>query len=377
MAKRDYYDVLGVARGASEADVKKAYRRLAMKHHPDRNPGDAASEEKFKEASEAYEVLSDGEKRERYDRFGHAGVDASGASGFNAQGFSDIGDIFGEVFGDIFGGGRGRARGGAGRGADMRYTLDLSLEQAVAGDRLEITVPTLASCEECDGTGAKAGTKPSACPQCHGRGQIRVSQGFFSLQQTCPRCRGAGKVIEDPCRSCGGRGRVERRKTLSVKVPPGVDNGDRIRLNGEGQAGVGGGPPGDLYVQMRVAEHPIFTRDERNLYCDVPLSFTDAALGGAIEVPTLNGRVTVKVPPETQTGKLFRLRGRGAPGARGGATGDLLCRVVVETPVRLSEKQKDILREFKASLEVDGGKHSPKEKNWFDSVKTFFDDLTK
>ena len=377
MAKRDYYDVLGVARGASEADVKKAYRRLAMKHHPDRNPGDAASEEKFKEASEAYEVLSDGEKRERYDRFGHAGVDASGASGFNAQGFSDIGDIFGEVFGDIFGGGRGRARGGAGRGADMRYTLDLSLEQAVAGDRLEITVPTLASCEECDGTGAKAGTKPSVCPQCHGRGQIRVSQGFFSLQQTCPRCRGAGKVIEDPCRSCGGRGRVERRKTLSVKVPPGVDNGDRIRLNGEGQAGVGGGPPGDLYVQMRVAEHPIFTRDERNLYCDVPLSFTDAALGGAIEVPTLNGRVTVKVPPETQTGKLFRLRGRGAPGARGGATGDLLCRVVVETPVRLSEKQKDILREFKASLEVDGGKHSPKEKNWFDSVKTFFDDLTK
>ena len=377
MAKRDYYDVLGVVRGASEADVKKAYRRLAMKHHPDRNPGDAASEEKFKEASEAYEVLSDGEKRERYDRFGHAGVDASGASGFNAQGFSDIGDIFGEVFGDIFGGGRGRARGGAGRGADMQYTLDLSLEQAVGGDSAEITVPTLASCGDCDGTGAKAGTKPSTCPQCHGRGQIRVSQGFFSLQQTCPRCRGAGKVIQDPCRSCGGRGRVERRKTLSVKVPAGVDNGDRIRLTGEGQAGVGGGPPGDLYVQMRVAEHPIFTRDERNLYCDVPLSFTDAALGGEIEVPTLNGRVTVKVPPETQTGKLFRLRGRGAPGVRGGATGDLLCRVVVETPVRLSEKQQNILREFKASLEVGGGKHSPKEKNWFDSVKTFFDGLTK
>ena len=377
MAKRDYYDVLGVARGASEADVKKAYRRLAMKHHPDRNPGDAASEEKFKEASEAYEVLSDGEKRERYDRFGHAGVEASGASGFNAQGFSDIGDIFGEVFGDIFSGGRGRARGGAGRGADMQYTLDLSLEQAVGGDTAEITVPTLASCEECDGTGAKAGTTPSACPQCHGRGQIRVSQGFFSLQQTCPRCRGAGQVIQDPCRSCGGRGRVDRRKTLSVKVPAGVDNGDRIRLTGEGQAGVGGRPPGDLYVQMRVAEHPIFTRDERNLYCDVPLSFADAALGGDIEVPTLNGRVTVKVPPETQTGKLFRLRGRGAPGVRGGATGDLLCRVVVETPVHLSEQQKDLLREFKASLGVGGGKHSPKEKTWFDSVKAFFDGLTK
>ena len=376
MAKRDYYDVLGVARGASEADVKKAYRRLAMKHHPDRNPGDEASEEKFKEASEAYEVLSDGEKRERYDRFGHAGVEASGASGFGAQGFSDIGDIFGEVFGDIFGGGRGRARGGGGRGADMRYTLDLSLEQAVGGDTAEITVPTLASCEECDGTGAKAGTKPSVCPQCHGRGQLRVSQGFFSLQQTCPRCRGAGEVIEDPCRACGGRGRVERRKTLSVKVPPGVDNGDRIRLTGEGQAGVGG-PPGDLYVQMRVAEHPIFTRDERDLHCDVPLSFADAALGGVIEVPTLDGRVTVKVPPETQTGKRFRLRGRGAPSVRGGGVGDLLCRVVVETPVHLSEQQKDILRELKASLEANGGRHSPREKSWFDSVKTFFDNLTK
>ena len=374
MAKRDYYEVLGVERGAAEADVKKAYRRLAMKHHPDRNPGDAAAEEKFKEASEAYEVLSDQEKRERYDRFGHAGVEGAG-SGFGAGGFTDIGDIFGEVFGDIFGG--GRARRGSRRGRDMEYTLDLTLEQAVRGDSVEIRVPTLAACDDCHGSGAKAGTSPSACPECDGRGQIRVSQGFFSLQQTCPRCRGAGRVILDPCHACHGRGRVEQRKTLAVKVPPGVDNGDRVRLSGEGEAGANGAPPGDLYVQMRVREHPIFTRDDTNLYCDVPLSFADAALGGEIEVPTLDGRVKVKVPPETQTGKLFRLRGRGTPAVRGGPTGDLLCRVVVETPVHLSEKQKDILRDFKASLEANGTRHSPKEEGWFESVKSFFDGLTK
>ena len=374
MAKRDYYEVLGVERGAAEADVKKAYRRLAMKHHPDRNPGDAAAEEKFKEASEAYEVLSDQEKRERYDRFGHAGVEGAG-SGFGAGGFTDIGDIFGEVFGDIFGG--GRARRGSHRGRDMEYTLDLTLEQAVRGDSVEIRVPTLAACDDCHGSGAKPGTSPSACPECEGRGQIRVSQGFFSLQQTCPRCRGAGRVVLDPCHACHGRGRVEQRKTLAVKVPPGVDNGDRVRLSGEGEAGANGAPPGDLYVQMRVREHPIFTRDDTNLYCDVPLSFADAALGGEIEVPTLDGRVKVKVPPETQTGKLFRLRGRGAPAVRGGPTGDLLCRVVVETPVHLSEKQKDILRDFKASLEANGTRHSPKEEGWFESVKSFFDGLTK
>ena len=377
MAKRDYYDVLGVNRGAAEADVKKAYRRLAMKHHPDRNPGNTEAEEKFKEASEAYEVLTDAEKRERYDRFGHAGVDAAGAAGFNAGGFQDIGDIFGDVFGDIFGGGRGRGRSSTRRGADLQYTLDLTLEQAVRGDSVEITVPTLASCEKCDGSGARPGTKPSRCGQCNGRGQVRVSQGFFSLQQTCPRCRGAGEVIRDPCSACGGRGRVEQRKTLSVRVPPGVDDGNRMRLSGEGQAGFNGAPPGDLYVQMRVAEHSIFRRDDQNLYCEVPLSFTDAALGGDIEVPTLDGRVKVKVPPETQTGKMFRLRGRGVPSVGAGATGDLLCRVVVETPVRLSEKQKDILRELKASLKANGDKHSPQEKGWFESVKTFFDGLTK
>ena len=374
MAKRDYYEVLGVDRGASEADVKKAYRRLAMKYHPDRNSGDEQAEEKFKEASEAYEVLSDQEKRAGYDRFGHAAVDGSaGASTFNAD---DIGDIFGEVFGDIFGGGA-RGRRAARRGADLQYVLDLTLEQAVGGDTVEIRVPTLAVCDDCDGTGAKRGTAPTTCPECDGRGQIRVSQGFFSLQQTCPRCRGSGRVILDPCRTCGGRGRVERRKTLSVKVPPGVDSGDRVRLSGEGEAGMQGAPPGDLYVQMRVAEHPIFTRDGTDLYCEVPLAFADAALGGEIEVPTLDGRVKLKVPSETQTGKLFRLRGRGAPSVRGGLGGDLLCRVVVETPVRLSDQQKDLLREFKTSLKVNGTKHSPKEESWFESVKKFFEGLAK
>lgn len=375
MAKRDYYDVLGVERGAAEGDVKKAYRRLAMKYHPDRNPGDAQAEEKFKEASEAYEVLTDADKRERYNRFGHAGVEAGGAGGFNARGFADMSDIFGDMFGEIFGG-RGRGRGGGARGADLEYALDLTLEQAVGGAEVEISVPTLVSCDECDGSGARPGTKPSRCQRCQGRGQIRVSQGFFSLQQTCPSCRGAGEVISEPCAACRGHGRLEKRKALSVKVPAGVDNDNRIRLSGEGQAGVGGAPPGDLYVRMRVADHPIFSRAAQDLHCDVPLSFADAALGGEIEVPTLDGRVKIKVPPETQTGKRFRLRGRGVPSVRGGATGDLLCRVVLETPVRLSEKQKALLRDFQASLAPNGGKHSPREKGWFDSVKSFFDGIT-
>lgn len=375
MAKRDYYEVLGVDRGADESDVKKAYRRLAMKFHPDRNPDDASAEERFKEATEAYQVLTDDEKRQRYDQFGHAGVDGAAGGGFGAGGFTDIGDIFGEVFGDIFGNGAGRARTAARRGADLRYTLDLTLEQAVGGDSLDIRVPVLAACEDCDGSGAAPGTSPAVCPDCNGRGQIRVSQGFFSLQQTCPRCRGAGRVIRDPCRACGGHGRVERRKTLSVKVPPGVDTGDRIRLSGEGEAGANGAPPGDLYVQVDVAEHPIFTRDGTNLYCDVPLKFTDATLGAEIDVPTLDGRVKLKVPAETQTGKLFRLRGRGVPAVRGGPTGDLLCRVVIETPVRLSDKQKDLLRQFDDSLQANGTRHSPKESSWFQSVKSFFEGL--
>ena len=373
MAKRDYYEVLGLNRDASDDDVKKAYRRLAMKLHPDRNPDDAGAEEKFKEASEAYEVLSDREKRGAYDQFGHAGVDPS-AGGMGGAGFNgSFSDIFGDVFGDIFGGARS-ARSGRSRGADLRYALTLDLEQAVQGDTVEISVPVLAACEECRGSGSAPGTQPSTCPECSGAGQIRVAQGFFSLQQTCPRCRGAGQVITDPCRRCGGRGRVEERKTLSVRIPPGVDTGDRIRLAGEGEPGRGG-EAGDLYVQVEVREHPIFERDGRHLFCEVPLSFADAALGGELEVPTLTGRVKLKVPPETQTGKMFRLRGRGVTPVRGGGVGDLLCKVVVETPVKLDDSQKELLRKFKDSLEQSAEHHSPKESGWFRGVKDFFDSL--
>ncbi len=375
MAKRDYYDVLGVDRGASEADVKKAYRRLAMKYHPDRNPEDAEADQRFKEASEAYEVLSDDEKRRTYDQFGHAGIDSQGMGGFRNG--ADVGDIFSEIFGDIGdmfgGGGRGRQRSSVQRGSDLRYTLDLELEQAVKGDTVEIRVPLLDACDDCDGSGAAPGSSPSTCMECNGAGQIRVSQGFFSLNQTCPRCRGVGRVILDPCRSCGGSGRVERRTTLSVKVPAGVDNDDRIRLTGKGEAGINGGPPGDLYVQVRVRDHDIFEREGTHLFCDVPISFVDAALGGEMEVPTLDGRVKLKVPAGTQTGKLFRLRGKGVPPVRGGPTGDLLCRVAIETPVRLSKEQRELLEQFRKSLEEDGEAHSPKEASWFESVKRFFD----
>ncbi len=374
MAKRDYYEVLGLNRGASDDDLKKAYRRLAMKYHPDRNPDDGNAEERFKETSEAYQILSDGEKRAAYDRFGHAGVDpsaAGGPGGFNGS----FGDIFSDVFGDIFGAARS-GRGSVQQGADLRYSLTLDLEQAVRGDDVEVLVPVLAACDDCNGTGAKPGTRPEICPDCSGSGRIRVAQGFFSLQQTCPRCRGAGKVITDPCRGCGGGGRVERRKTLSVRVPAGVDTGDRIRLAGEGEAGLRGGPPGDLYVQIDVREHSIFVRDGRNLYCEVPVSFVQAALGGELEVPTLDGRVKIKVPQETQTGKMFRLRGKGVTPVRGGGIGDLLCKVAVETPVRLSEEQKEILREFDRSLHEGGHKHSPKGSGWFRNVKDFFDKLT-
>ena len=369
MAKKDYYEVLGIAPGADGGDIKKAYRRLAMKYHPDRNPDATDAEEKFKEATEAYEILSDDEKRESYDRFGHAGVDPSTGGGFEGS----FGDVFSDVFGDIFGGGR---RSSAQRGSDLRYSLGLDLEQAVAGETIEIKVPSLSACEDCNGTGANKGSSPSTCPDCDGVGQVRVETGsFFSLQQTCPRCRGAGTVISDPCRSCNGGGRVEKSKTLSVRIPPGVDTGDRIRLSGEGQAGVNGGPPGDLYVQVEVKDHPIFVRDGGNLYCDVPIGFADAALGGEIEVPTLSGRVKLKIPSETQTGKLFRLRGKGIKPVRGGGLGDLLCRVIIETPVRLEEEHKTILRELKDSLEKSAKKHSPRENSWFENVKNFFDSL--
>ncbi len=366
-AKRDYYEVLGLQRGASEADVKKAYRRLAMKHHPDRNP-DPASEEKFKEASEAYEVLSDQAKKNTYDQFGHAGLDANGMGGRGAS-FSDI---FSDVFGDIFGGG---GRSSVARGSDLRYTFELDLEKAVRGDTVEIRVPVLSACDECEGSGARKGTTATPCADCGGAGQIRVSQGFFSLQQTCPRCHGAGAIIKDPCRACGGGGRVERRKTLSVKIPPGVDTGDRIRLNGEGEAGHNGGPPGDLYVQIAVREHKIFTRDGKDLYCEVPISIADAVLGGELEVPTLGGRVKLKIPAETQTGRMFRLRGKGVAPVRGGAAGDLLCRVVVETPVKLNGEQKAMFEQLRSALREGGDTHSPKETSWFKGVMDFFEGL--
>jgi len=376
MAKRDYYEILGVNRDAEEAEIKKAYRRLAMKNHPDRNPDDPSAEERFKEATEAYDVLADPEKRQAYDQFGHAGVDAS--MGGMGDGFAggNFSDIFSDVFGDIFGGGARGGRSSVQRGADLRYGLELSLEQAVSGDNVEIDVPILAACEDCGGSGAKPGTSASTCPDCGGAGQIRVAQGFFSLQQTCPRCRGAGQVISDPCTSCGGSGRKEKRKKLSVRIPPGVDTGDRIRLSGEGEAGLNGGPPGDLYVQVEVREHPIFSRDGRNLFCEMPISFVDAALGGELEVPTLDGRVKLKVPPETQTGKVFRLRGKGVTPVRGGGIGDLLCKINVETPVNLNDKQKKLLKELKGSLGEGGARHSPRETSWFQGVKDFFDGLT-
>lgn len=373
MAKRDYYDLLGVAKDASGQEIKKAYRRLAMKYHPDRNPDDASAEDKFKEASEAAEILTDEEKRAAYDRYGHAAFESGGvSSGFGGFGdSSNFGSIFEDVFGDIFSGSRG-GRTQARKGSDLRYTLEIDLEQAVKGTNPKIVIPTLVICKECSGSGAKKGTTPIDCVQCAGAGQITARQGFFSIQQTCPRCRGSGKMIGDPCRPCRGQGRVEEHRTLSVKVPPGVDTGDRIRLPGQGEAGGAGAPAGDLYVQIEVKDHSIFTRDGENLYCEVPISFSDAALGGELEVPTLDGRVSLKIPPETQTGKLFRLRGRGVnvTQIRGGGVGDLLCRVTVETPVRLTKRQKDLLREF----EIDSSdKQSPQRASWFEGVKRFFD----
>lgn len=382
MSKRDYYEVLGVAKGASDQEIKKAYRRLAMKYHPDRNPDDAKAEANFKEVNEAYEVLSDDKKKSAYDQFGHAGVDpnmgagAGGAGGFAGGSFSDI---FSDVFGDIFGGGgagssrRGQSR--ATRGADLRYNLELNLEAAVKGTNVKINIPTYIHCDECDGSGAKKGTKPTECDTCGGVGQVRMQQGFFSVQQTCPTCHGTGQIIKDPCPKCYGQGRVKDQKTLSVKIPAGVDSGDRIRLSGEGEAGSHGGPAGDLYVEVSVREHKIFTRDGRNLYCEVPISFVDATLGGELEVPTLDGRVKLKIPEETQSGKVFRMRGKGVASVRGGGVGDLLCRVMVETPVKLNKHQKDLLKDFQNSLENNGDKHSPKKNSWFDGVKKFFEDM--
>ena len=375
MAKRDYYKVLEVERNATEADLKKAYRRLAMKLHPDRNPDDKTAEEQFKEAKEAYEVLSDKTKRAVYDQHGHEGLDAqrgAGGQGFNpGEGFSDI---FGDVFGDIFGGGR---RGGGGRsqvfrGADLRYELELDLHQAVFGASVEIEVPRLFECETCHGSGAAKGSNPVQCETCHGAGTVRVSQGFFQLQQTCPRCRGTGKTIKNPCETCHGQGRVRKTKKLSVKIPAGVDTGDRIRLSGEGEAGRNGGPAGDLYVEVHVRAHEIFEREGEHLSCEVPVSFVTAALGGTVIVPTLEGQVSLKIPAETQSGRVFRLRDKGVKPVRGGSRGDLFCKVMVETPVKLSGEQKDLLRKFDESLKVDHGRHAPREEGFFEGVKRFF-----
>jgi molecular chaperone DnaJ len=375
MAKEDYYKLLGVGKNASDAEIKKSYRSKAMKHHPDRNKDNPEeAEAKFKQIKEAYEVLSDPRKRAAYDQFGHAGVDASMGGGhpggFGAESFSDI---FGDVFGDIFGGGR---RSSVQRGSDLRYNLELSLEEAVAGTEAKIRVPVLVACGECAGSGAKKGTSPVMCSTCHGHGQVRMQQGFFSVQQTCPTCRGSGKQIKDPCGKCYGQGRVQETKTLSAKIPAGVDTGDRIRLAGEGEAGENGGPPGDLYVQIQVREHPIFTRDGANLYCEVPISFPTACLGGELQVPTLDGKVNLKIPAETQTGKVFRLRGKGVKPVRGGAVGDLMCRVCVETPVHLTKEQKALIEELNESLMGGGKHHSPQEHGWMDGVKSFFDKLT-
>lgn len=371
MAKLDYYEILGVARDAEEREIKKAYKRLAMKFHPDRNPGNTAAEAKFKEIKEAYEVLTDAKKRSTYDQYGHTTSEQSGPSS------ADFSEIFGDVFGDIFGGGR---RQYARRGADLRYSMELSLEEAVRGVTREIRIPTLEDCDFCHGNGTSPGTSSLVCPTCHGQGQVHMRQGLFAVQQTCPTCQGQGKIIKDPCKKCHGHGRLEHSKTLSVNIPAGADTGDRIRLTGEGQAGAHGtaSAPGDLYVQVQVRKHAIFERTENNLYCEVPINFAIAALGSEIEVPTLDGRVKLKVPAETQTGKLFRMRGKGVKSIRGGAQGDLLCRVVVETPVKLNEYQKRLLQELERSFsEPSGTQNSPRSKSFFDGVKKFFDDLTR
>ena len=372
MSKRDYYEVLGVNRDASEEEIKKAYRKLAMKHHPDRNPDNPKSEGLFKEAKEAYEVLSDAGKRGAYDQYGHAGVDRQAGMGAGAAGagFGSFADAFGDIFGDIFG--AGRQRSNVYRGADLRYNLEISLEEAARGTETRVRIPTMEKCEICGGSGAKPGTQPMTCPTCGGQGQVRMTQGFFSIQQTCPKCHGSGKVVQSPCTTCNGAGRIKRQKTLSVKIPAGVDEGDRIRLSGEGEAGVNGGPSGDLYVVIHVRAHEVFSREGNDLHCEMPVSITKAAVGGEIEIPTLDGYAKIRIPLETQTGKVFRLRGKGIKGVRSNAYGDLLCHVVLETPVNLTPRQKELLQELEEINERDSGRHNPRAKSWMDRVKEFF-----
>ena len=375
MAKRDFYEVLGISRSASDDEIKKAYRKLAMKHHPDRNPDNPKAEENFKEVKEAYEILSDSQKKAAYDQYGHAGVDQqAGMGGFGgAGGFGGFSDAFGGIFDEIFGGGRG-GRGGSNvyRGADLRYNLEITLEQAAFGAEIKIRTPTMEVCEPCKGSGAKPGSSPTTCPTCQGSGQVRMQQGFFSIQQPCPKCQGSGRIISDPCTSCHGEGRIKRQKTLAVKIPAGVDQGHRIRLVGEGEHGVNGGPAGDLYVQIVLKAHPVFQRDHDDLHCEMPVSFTTAALGGEIEIPTLDSAAKLKIPAETQSGKVFRLRGKGIRGLRNNTHGDLFCHVVVETPVNLTEKQKQLLRDLEETTQANAGHHNPRAKSWMNKVKDFF-----
>ena len=375
MSKRDFYEILGVNRDAGDDEIKKAYRKLAMKYHPDRNPDNKEAEEKFKEAKEAYEMLSDPQKKAAYDRYGHAGVDPSMGAGPGAQGFEGgFADAFGDIFGDLFGG-AGGGRGGRSnvyRGADLRYNLEITLEEAARGAEKTIRIPTVEECGTCHGSGAKPGTQPKTCPTCNGLGQERVQQGFFSIQQTCPKCHGSGKIIPDPCRDCSGAGRVKKQKTLEVKIPAGIDEGMRLRHAGHGEPGVNGGPPGDLYVEIHIRKHAVFERDHDDLHCEMPISITTAALGGEIEIPTLEGMARLKIPAETQSGKVFRLRGKGIKNVRSHVHGDLMCHVVVETPVSLTERQKELLREFEESASGNADRHNPKAKGWMDKVRDFF-----
>ena len=376
MSKQDYYQTLGLQKNSSDAEIKKAYRKLAMKYHPDRNPDDKTAEIKFKEAKEAYEVLSDNQKRAAYDQFGHAGVNNQAGMGGGFNPGDAFNDIFGDMFGDIFGNARGQRRqSSAQRGADLRYELDLDLEQAVFGETIKINIPSLIGCDTCAGSGAKKGTQATRCLRCEGRGSVRVQQGFFTLQQTCPECRGAGQTIKDPCIDCSGSGRVQKERTISIKIPPGVDQDDRIRLSSEGEAGMKGGPPGDLYVDVNIKSHPIFKREGSNLFCEVPISFTKAALGGTVEVPTIDGAVNLTIPTETQSGEVFRLRGKGVQSYRDRVLGDLFCNIQIETPVNLNTDQKNILKSFEESISKSKKEHRPNKNKWTESVKNFFNRL--
>jgi molecular chaperone DnaJ len=377
MAKRDYYETLGVVKNASDEDIKKAYRKLAMKHHPDRNQGDGAkgAEEKFKEAKEAYEMLSDPQKRAAYDQYGHAGVDPNrGAGGAGAEGFGGFAEAFGDIFGDMFGQQRGRANGGRQvyRGSDLSYALEITLEEAAKGKDAQIRIPSWESCDSCKGSGAKPGTQVKSCTACAGSGSVQIRQGFFSVQQTCPTCRGSGKIIPEPCLSCHGQGKLKRQKTLEVKIPAGIDGGMRIRSTGNGEPGTNGGPSGDLYIEIRLKKHEIFERDGDDIHCSVPISIVTASLGGEIEVPTLAGKAAIDLPEGTQTGKQFRLRGKGIKGVRSNYPGDLYCHITVEIPVKLNETQRRLLRELEDSFKKGGGKHSPSGDSWTDKIKNLF-----